>query len=29
MTEWYSNPEIHADGYEELMELLASEDAEG
>lgn len=29
MTEWYSNPEIHADDYEELMELLASEDAEG
>ena len=23
MTNWYENPEIHADDYEELMELLA------
>ena len=23
MTNWYENPEIHADDYEELVELLA------
>ena len=23
MADWYENPEIHADDYEELMELLA------
>ena len=25
MTNWYENPEIHADDYEELMELLAED----
>lgn len=32
MMNWYENPEIHADDYEELQELLkelAEEDAEG
>lgn len=32
MTDWYENPEIHADEYEELMALMAevaAEDAEG
>ena len=31
MLNWYENPEIHAEEYEELTELLASltEDAEG
>jgi hypothetical protein len=31
MTEWYMNPEIHADDYEELQDLLqdlAEEDPE-
>ena len=28
MLNWYENPEIHAEDYEELLELLA-EDAEG
>lgn len=25
MTNWYENPEIHADDYEELMGLLAED----
>lgn len=29
MADWYTNPEIHAEDYEELLELLAEEDAEG
>ena len=32
MMNWYENPEIHAEDYEEMKELLASlaeEDAEG
>lgn len=31
MTEWYMNPELHDEDYEEMMNLLASlaEDAEG
>lgn len=29
MANWYMNPEIHAEDYEELLELLAEEDAEG
>lgn len=32
MMNWYENPEIHAENYEEMEELLASfaeEDAEG
>ena len=31
MADWYMNPEIHAEDYEELTELFASlaEDAEG
>lgn len=32
MTNWYENPELHAEDYEEMLELLASlaeEDAEG
>jgi len=28
MTDWYENPEIHAEEYEELMALMA-EEAEG
>lgn len=28
MTNWYENPEIHADEYEELMDLLFGEDPE-
>lgn len=28
MTDWYENPEIHAEDYEELMALMA-EEAEG
>jgi hypothetical protein len=28
MMEWYMNPEIHAEDYEELLELLAEEGAE-
>ena len=29
MTNWYMNPELHDEDYEELLELLAEEDAEG
>lgn len=31
MLNWYENPELHAEDYEELMELLkeCAEDAEG
>ena len=25
MTDWYENPEIHAEEYEELMTLMAEE----
>jgi hypothetical protein len=28
MADWYMDPEIHAEDYEELLELLAEEDAE-
>lgn len=28
MTNWYMNPELHDEDYEELMELLAEEDEE-
>lgn len=28
MTNWYMNPELHEEDYEELLELLAEEDAE-
>ena len=26
MADWYMNPEIHAEDYEELLELLAEEE---
>ena len=29
MTNWYMNPELHDEDFEELLELLAEEDAEG
>ena len=29
MADWYMNPENHAEDYEELLALLAEEDAEG
>lgn len=29
MADWYMNPELHDEDYEELLELLAEEDAEG
>lgn len=28
MTNWYENPEIHAEDYDELMELLMEEEEE-
>jgi len=28
MTDWYMNPELHDEDYEELLELLAEEGAE-
>lgn len=28
MMNWYENPEIHAEDYEELMDLLAEEEEE-
>lgn len=28
MADWYMNPEIHAEDYEEILEFLAEEDAE-
>lgn len=29
MTNWYMNPELHDEDYEELLELLAEEEEEG
>lgn len=29
MTNWYTNPELHDEDYEELLELLAEEEEEG
>ena len=29
MTDWYMNPELHDEDYEELLELLAEEEEEG
>ena len=29
MADWYMNPEIHDEDYEELLRLLAEEDPEG
>lgn len=29
MMNWYTNPELHDEDYEDLLELLAEEDAEG
>jgi hypothetical protein len=28
MADWYMNPEIHAEEYEEILEFLAEEGAE-
>ena len=28
MADWYNDPEIHAEDYEELLALLAEEDPE-
>ena len=28
MTNWYMNPELHDEDYEELLELLAEEEEE-
>jgi hypothetical protein len=28
MMNWYTNPELHDEDYEELLELLAEEDPE-
>ena len=29
MTNWYMNPELHDEDYEELLELLNEEEEEG
>ena len=29
MTNWYMNPELHDEDYEELLEILAEEEEEG
>ena len=29
MTNWYMNPELHDEDYEELLALLAEEEEEG
>lgn len=29
MTNWYMNPELHDEDYEELLELLVEEEGEG
>jgi hypothetical protein len=29
MADWYMNPELHDEDYEDLLELLAEEEEEG